>query len=151
MSKEIYLYSKDKKYRCAIELADACDRFGCPDHSMLILTEERPNGTYVIAQAKDKILETEKDKQIAELKQQLEEKNADIIALDTDNYSFKQQIDNLRQQLKSQPAEIIDEIKKQMDARKLEYISHLTKKHCYGLRIDRIFEILDAILKEYQK
>ena len=57
----------------------------------------------------------------------------------------------LKQQLKPQPAEIVDEIKKQMDARKLEYISHLTNTHCYGLRINRIFEILDDLLKEYQR
>lgn len=72
MSKEIYLYSEDKKYKCAVELADTCDRFGCPDHSMIILTEERSNGTYIIAQAKDRILETEKDKQIADLQHRLE-------------------------------------------------------------------------------
>lgn len=71
MSKEIYLYSEDKKYKCAVELADTFDRFGCPDHSMIILTEERPDGTYVIAQAKDRILETEKDKQIANLQHRL--------------------------------------------------------------------------------
>lgn len=76
MSKEIYLYSEDKKYKCAVELADSCDRFGCPGHSMIILTEERPDGTYVIAQARDKILETEKDKQIADLQHRL--KVADI-------------------------------------------------------------------------
>ena len=46
----------------------------------------------------------------------------------------------LKQQLKSQPAEIVDEIKKQ-----------ITNTHCYGLRINRIFEILDDILKEYQR
>ena len=72
MSKQIYLYSEDKKYKCAVELADTCDKFGCPDHSMIILTEERPDGTYVIAQAKDRILETKKDKQIANLQHQLE-------------------------------------------------------------------------------
>ena len=72
MSKEIYLYSEDKKYKCAVELADTCDKFGCPDHSIIILTEERPDGTYVIAQAKDRILETEKDKQIADLQHRLE-------------------------------------------------------------------------------
>lgn len=58
MSKEIYLYSKDKKYKCVVELADSCDRFGCPDHSVIILTEERPDGTYIIAEAIDRILET---------------------------------------------------------------------------------------------
>lgn len=45
----------------------------------------------------------------------------------------------IKQQIKSQPAEIVDEIKKQ-----------ITNTHCYGLRINRIFEILDDILKEYQ-
>lgn len=72
MSKEIYLYSEDKKYKCAVELEDTCDKFGCPDHSMIILAEERPDGTYVIAQAKDRILETEKDQQLASLQHKLE-------------------------------------------------------------------------------
>lgn len=87
-----------------------------------------------------KYLRKEYDKRIEENKQ------AHIL-----NDGAYERIKNLEQQLYSQPAEIIDEIKKQMDARKLEYISHLTKKHCYGLRINRIFEILDEILKEYQK
>lgn len=78
MSKKIDLYSEDKKHRCAVELADSCDRFNCPDHSMLVLFEERENGTYVIAQAQDHLLETEKDQQIAELKQQLAEKDEEI-------------------------------------------------------------------------
>lgn len=72
MSKEIYLYSEDKKYKCAVELADSCDRFGYPDRSVIILTEERPDGTYIIAKARDRILETEKDKQIADLQHRLE-------------------------------------------------------------------------------
>ena len=72
MSKEIYLYSEDKKYKCAVELADSCDRFGCHNHSMIIITEERADGTYVIAQAKDRILETEKDEQISDLQHRLE-------------------------------------------------------------------------------
>lgn len=72
MSKEIYFCSEDKKYKCAVELAASCDRFGCPDHSVIILTEERPDGTYVIAEARDRILETEKDKQIADLQHRLE-------------------------------------------------------------------------------
>ena len=38
----------------------------------VILTEERPDGTYVIAQAKDRILETEKDQQISDLQHRLE-------------------------------------------------------------------------------
>ena len=84
---------------------------------------------------------------IAELKKQLEEKDADIIALDTDNYSFKQQIDNLRQQLKSQPEEIVEKIKGrflatcQIEQGNDEMIaSFQTFNRC-----------LDTILKEYQK
>lgn len=84
---------------------------------------------------------------IAELQQQLEEKDADIIALDVDNYSFKQQIDNLRQQLKSQPAEIVEKIKGrflatcQIEQGNDEMIaSFQTFNRC-----------LDTILKEYQK
>lgn len=61
------------------------------------------------------------------------------------------EVEELKQQLKSQPKEIIDEIKKQMDARKLEYKTMENSFHIRGLRIDRIFEILDEILKEYQK
>lgn len=71
MSKEIYFCSEDKKYKCAVELEDSCDRFGCPDHSVIILTEERPDGTYIIAEARDRILETEKDQQIADLQHKL--------------------------------------------------------------------------------
>ena len=86
-------------------------------------------------------------KKIAELQKQLEEKDADIIALDTDNYSFKQQIDNLRQQLKSQPAEIMEKIKGRFLATcRIEQgndemiASFQTFNRC-----------LDTILKEYQK
>ena len=67
MSKEIFLYSEDKKYKCAVELADSLDKFNCPDHSVMILFEERDNGTYIIAQARDKRLETEKDTIIDDL------------------------------------------------------------------------------------
>lgn len=67
MGKEIFLYSEDKKYKCAVELADSLDKFNCPDHSVMILFEERDNGTYIIAQARDKRLETEKDTIIDDL------------------------------------------------------------------------------------
>lgn len=72
MSKKIYLYSEDKKYKCAVELADTFDKFGCPDHSMIILTEERPNGIYVISEARDRVLVTEKDKKIVDLQHRLD-------------------------------------------------------------------------------
>ena len=89
MSKTILLYSEDNKYKCAVELADSLDRFNCPDHSVLVLFEERENGTYIIAQARDKKLETEKDDEInylkmhlSEIKQQLAEKDKWLTATD---------------------------------------------------------------------
>lgn len=85
---------------------------------------------------------------IDDLKKQLEEKDADIIALDTDNYSFKQQIDNLRQQLKSQPAEIVEKIRKELGL-KLKY--KLNDEVCVLKICNQINEVLDTILKEYQK
>ena len=95
-----------------------------------------------------RVSEKQKDSKIAELKKQLEEKDADIIALDTDNYSFKQQIDNLRQQLKSQPAEIVEKIRKELGL-KLKY--KLNDEVCVLKICNQINEVLDTILKEYQK
>lgn len=39
------------------------------------------------------------EKKIKDLEAKLAEKDVDLLALDTENYSFKQQIDNLKQQL----------------------------------------------------
>ena len=78
-----------------------------------------------------------------ELKQQLEEKDADIIALDTDNYSFKQQIENLRQQLKSQPEEIVEKI------RNICCVEDKCEDGSFVLGINE--KDLDTILKDYQK
>lgn len=80
---------------------------------------------------------------IKDLKKQLEEKDADIIALDTDNYSFKQQIDNLRQQLKSQPKEIVEKI------RNICCVEDKCEDGSFILGINE--KDLDTILKEYQK
>lgn len=44
------------------------------------------------------------ENKIADLEAKLSEKEVDLIALDTENYSFKQQIDNLRQQLEDMKA-----------------------------------------------
>lgn len=90
----------------------------------------------------------EYEEEVKKLKQQLEEKDADIIALDTDNYSFKQQIDNLRQQLKSQPKEIVEKIRRKLGL-KLKY---KLNDEVYVLKIcNQINEVLDTILKDYQK
>lgn len=71
-------------------------------------------------------------KENEKLQKQLEEKEKIIqMQQNIERYDIGEMLTEntkLRQQLKTQPAEIIDEIKKQMDARKLEYISHLTKK-----------------------
>ena len=81
-------------------------------------------------------------------------KDVDIIALDTDNYSFKQQIDNLRQQLNSQPAEIMEKIKKQIlnhfNVNNMEEYERLSLLDSL-FTADAVTEILDTILKEYQK
>ena len=70
------------------------------------------------------------------------------ITLDTDNYSFKQQIENLRQQLKSQPEEIVEKIRRELGL-KLKY---KLNDEVYVLKIcNQINEVLDNILKEYQK
>ena len=93
------------------------------------------------------------DQQIEELQRQLKEKEEELSEKSVKSYTIESYNDFLnnqcknlikenkrfKQQLKSQPAEIVDEIKKQ-----------ITNAHCYGLRINRIFEILDDILKEYQ-
>ena len=74
MSKEIFLYSADNKYQAYVELADNTDRFGCPDHSFFKLIENRNDDKlYLIAEARDGLLETEKDQRIAELEQELAE------------------------------------------------------------------------------
>ena len=91
---------------------------------------------------------------IADLQKQLEEKYADIIALDTDNYSFKQQIDNLRQQLKNQPAEIVEKIRKQIfnhfNVNNMEEYESLSLLDSL-FTADAVTDMLDDILKEYQK
>lgn len=116
MSKEIFLYSEDNKYKCGIELAESTDRFGFPDHSIIVLFEEREDGTYIIAEARDMLLETQKDQQIAELQKQLEEKEKIIqMQQNIERYDIGEMLTEntkLRQQLKSQPVEIVEKIKK---------------------------------------
>lgn len=95
----------------------------------------------------------EKDKKITELQKQLEEKEKLLQYGMTEIKKLHKRINDIVKRdeklFKSQPAEIIDEIKKQMDARKLEYKTMENDFHIRGLKIDRIFEILDEILQEY--
>lgn len=70
--KTINLFSQDNRYSCAVELAESTDRFGCPDHSVMILFEHKDGKHFNIATAYDRILETEKDKKIKVLEKALE-------------------------------------------------------------------------------
>lgn len=197
MSKEIFLYSEDKKYKCGIELAESTDRFGCPDHSMIVLFEEREDGTYIIAEARDMLLETQKDQQIAELQKQLEEKEKDNQFLKkmylserikNDNYhtkkygldkpveelrkiklnpkekeiyykgfdncerQFSTHIAELQQQLKSQPAEIVEEIKQTVKNNLVYPDNRIDCPFNDGyLDEETLCSIMDKVLQEYQK
>lgn len=97
----------------------------------------------------------EQDKQIAELQKQLEEKEKEIkyyeselrdLQIDLDHY--KGECFNLQDQLKSQPTEIIEKIRKQLGL-KLKY--KLNDEVSVLKICNQINEVLDTILKEYQK
>lgn len=62
--------------------------------------------------------------------------------------SLRKQIKDLKETQKQLVIKELENLKKEFESRKLEYISHLTKKHCYGLRIDRLSEIIDDKIKE---
>jgi uncharacterized coiled-coil protein SlyX len=106
VSKEIFLYSEDKKYKCGVELADSLDNFGCPDHSVMVLFEERENGVYIIAQAKDKSLKIEKNKQIADLEAKLAEKEHSIEMLNQHLTDKAIEIERLGEELAEKEKEI---------------------------------------------
>lgn len=68
-----------------------------------------------------------------------------------ENNKLKQENQQFKQSQKQLAIDVLNELKKEFDARKLEYISHLTKTHCYGLRIDRLFEIIDNQIEELKE
>lgn len=104
--------------------------------------------------------ETNKDKQIAELQKQLEEKKKELREIRVENYtikSYRDFLDNncknliknnkrLKQQLKSQPAEIVEKIK-----RTVVPVARLTKSNEIRIELNVFFKVLDDILQEYQK
>lgn len=167
MSKEIFLYSEDKKYKCGIELAESTDRFGYSDHSMIVLFEEREDGTHIIAEARDMLLETQKDKQIAQLKAENEILKKyetiyylnQIQASNEDINKFKQnelhQCINISDLLKDNTKQVCEKIRKSVEALENNIFSKYNegaviseynsiKLRCY----DQIFEILDQIENE---
>ena len=93
--------------------------------------------------------ETDKDKQIAELQKQLKEKEKYTYTgkeVGEIERKYDEKIDTLEQQLKSQPAEIVEKIKNY----KGEYFEWKIGDKIYpAFKITE--EDLDNILKEYQK
>lgn len=102
--------------------------------------------------------ETDKDKQIAELQKQLEEKEKKIEDLKKSKQYFIMNynhiIDKLQKQLESQPAEIVEKIKEQIfnhfNVKNIEEYERLSLLNAL-FTADAVAEILDTILKEYQK
>lgn len=101
--------------------------------------------------------ETDKDKQIAELQKQLKEKEKYTYTgkeVGEIERKYDEKIDTLEQQLKSQPAEIVEKIKEQIfnhfNVKNIEEYERLPLLNAL-FTADVVAEILDTILKEYQK
>lgn len=97
-------------------------------------------------------------KEIAELKKQLKEKKKKIEDLKKSKQYFiinyNHIIDKLQKQLESQPAEIVEKIKEQIfnhfNVKNIEEYERLSLLNAL-FTADAVAEILDTILKEYQK
>lgn len=97
-------------------------------------------------------------KEIAELKKQLKEKEKKIEDLKKSKQYFIMNynhiIDKLQKQLESQPAEIVEKIKEQIfnhfNVKNIEEYERLSLLNAL-FTADAVAEILDTILKEYQK
>lgn len=114
----------------------------------------------------------EKDRQIAELQKQLEEKEKELKEIRVENYTIKSYRDflnnqcknlikenkKLNRQLKSQPSEILEKIRK-WGQKHYNWVGDGTGydgqdyNECIGFNkaIDKMIKMLDTILKEYQK
>ena len=106
------------------------------------------------------------NQQIAELKKQLEEKDKEIETKNSINNLYKATVslrdndfkdlvyenNSLKQQLKSQPAEIVEKIRKEFQKHLIDwYEDEENINSDLYLDADWVWEILDTILKEYQK
>ena len=121
-----------------------------------IETKYLPIQTEVVSDNKDKTI-NKLQQQIAELKQQLEEKDKEIETKNSINNLYKTTVslrdndfkdlvyenNSLKQQLKSQPAEIVEKIGGEIYTRMVV--------ECKETKYTDINLILDTILKEYQK
>lgn len=99
----------------------------------------------------------EKDKQIAELQKQLKEKEKYTYTgkeVGEIERKYDEKIDTLEQKLKSQPAEIMEKIKEQIfnhfNVKNIEEYERLSLPNAL-FTADAVAEILDTILKDYQK
>ena len=109
----------------------------------------------------------DKDMEIEQLKQQLAEKEKELKQIKLDLGMFKSvnefineygikkarevllQTEKTKRQDKiSFTTEQLEKVKKEFNERKLEYITMETKTHIYGLRIDRINELIDNQINE---
>lgn len=97
--------------------------------------------------------------QISDLQSQLAEKNKEIEELKMykkgayEKYIHKceylqGQIKDLYKKQNQKAIEQFEKVKKEFNARKLEYITMETKTHIYGLRIDRINELINNQINE---
>ena len=96
-------------------------------------------------------------KQIVELQKQLEEKEKYTYTgkeVGEIERKYDEKIDTLEQKLKSQPAEIVEKIKEQIfnhfNVKNIEEYERLSLPNAL-FTADAVAEILDTILKEYQK
>ena len=96
-------------------------------------------------------------KQIAELQKQLKEKEKYTYTgkeVGEIERKYDEKIDTLEQQLKNQPAEIVEKIKEQIfnhfNVKNIEEYERLSLLNAL-FTADAVAEILDDILKEYQK
>ena len=95
----------------------------------------------------------EKDQQIADLETKLAEKEIDIIILDTENYSIKQQIDSLRQQLAEMQNEKaireLEKLKKEMFEGKCQmWFNIATNEYVINHRDKSIIDYIDKRINE---
>lgn len=96
-------------------------------------------------------------KQIADLQKQLKEKEKYTYTgkeVGEIERKYDEKIDTLEQQLKNQPAEIVEKIKEQIfnhfNVKNIEEYERLSLLNAL-FTADAVAEILDDILKEYQK
>ena len=103
------------------------------------------------------VILNEQYKHIKDLEAKLEEKERDTYAgkeVGEIERKYDEKIDTLEQQLKSQPAEIVEKIKEQIfnhfSVKNIEEYERLSLLNAL-FTADVVAEILDTILKEYQK